>query len=237
MLLINYSRVLNDLRRLDEAAGFAERGYAKALKAGQEVVVNQSLLLRSGIYVDQGKLAAAGAVLDEVEPRLRQQLPPGHVAFASLTSERALLAQARGELPVALDLANRAMQIVRNSVQAGGQGADVMALLTLRRSGIVLDMHMFGEAASDAQLAVDLLQTDVPPGAWSATLGRAYLALGRALAAQADRDAARAALQSAVEHLEKTTGREHPQVVDARALLGAFAGPGTPSQTHALERN
>ncbi len=236
MLLINYSRVLGELRRLDEAARFAERGYAMASKAGQEVVVNQSLLLRSGIYVDQGKLAAAGAVLDEVEPRLRQQLPPGHIAFASLSSERGLLAQARGELRMALDLTNRAIEIVRSSVRAGGQGGDVMALLMLRRSGIELDLRLFSEAASDAASAVDLLQTETPAGAWSATLGRAYLALGQALAAQDNPGAARHALQSAVEHLEQTTGREHPQLVNARALLDASTSLGVASQHHAGAR-
>jgi tetratricopeptide (TPR) repeat protein len=221
MLLINYSRVLGELWRLDEAARFAERAYAMASKAGQEVVVNQSLLLRSRIYVDQGKLGDAGAVLDEVEPRLRQQLPPGHIAFASLTSERGLLAQARGELRMALDLTDGAIQMIHSSVQAGNQGSDVMALLMLRRSGIELDLHMFEEAASDARSAVELLQRNTPAGTWSATLGRAYLSYGQALAAQNHRDAARQALQSAVEHLEKTFGGDHPQLVNARALLDA----------------
>jgi tetratricopeptide (TPR) repeat protein len=238
MLLVNYSRVLSDLKRLDEAASFAERAHSMAVKAGQEVVVNQSLLLRSGIYVDQGRLTDAAAVLDEVEPRLRQQLPPGHIAFASLTLERGLLAQARGELPTALDLTNRAVEIIRSSVQAGGQGTDVMALLMLRRSGIELDLRMFGDAASDARSAVDLLRTNTPATAWSATLGRAHLALGQALAAQDDRAAARAALQSAAEHLEKAAGRDHPQAVHARALLDEATGrPGLPSQSEAGGRN
>jgi tetratricopeptide (TPR) repeat protein len=119
MLLVNYGRVLNELQRLDEAASFAERAYAKALDAGQEVVINQSLLLRSGIYLDQGKLADAATLLDEVEQRLRTQLPPGHIAFGSLSSERGLLAQARGEPRAALDLTNRAIEIVKSSVQSG----------------------------------------------------------------------------------------------------------------------
>jgi serine/threonine-protein kinase len=219
MLLVNYGRVLNELQRLDEAASFAERAYAKALDAGQEVVINQSLLLRSGIYLDQGKLADAATLLDEVEQRLRTQLPPGHIAFGSLSSERGLLAQARGEPRAALDLTNRAIEIVKSSVQSGGQGADVMPLLMLRRSGIELDLDQYDAAAADAKAAVDRLRTSTPAGSSSATLGRAYLALGRALAAKDGRDAARVALQAAVEHLEATTGRDHPHVIAARALL------------------
>jgi len=219
MLLVNYGRVLNELKRLDEAASFAERGYARALEAGQEVVVNQSLLLRSGIYLDQGRLADAATLLDQVEQRLRTQLPPGHIAFGSLSSERGLLAQARGEPHAALDLTNRAIEIVKSSVQSGGQGADVVPLLMLRRSGIELDLQQYAAAALDAKAAVDQLRIETPTGSSSATLGRAYLALSRALAARDGRDAARAALQAALEHLEATTGPDHPYVIATRALL------------------
>jgi hypothetical protein len=120
---------------------------------------------------------------------------------------------------MALDLTDGAIQIIHSSVQAGNQGGDVMALLMLRRSGIELDLHMFEEAASDARSAVELLQRNTPAGTWSATLGRAYLSYGQALTAQNHRDAARQALQSAVGHLEKTFGGDHPQLVNARALL------------------
>src|SRR6185437_13680032 len=50
MLLINYARVMSDLGRQQEAANYAERGYAKARQDGDQVVVNQSLLLRCAIY-------------------------------------------------------------------------------------------------------------------------------------------------------------------------------------------
>lgn len=49
------------------------------------------------------------AMLDEVEPRLRKDLPPGHYAFASLLSERSLLELERGDLPSALRPANQAV--------------------------------------------------------------------------------------------------------------------------------
>jgi hypothetical protein len=41
-LLNNYAAILEDLARFDEAAGYAERAYARAQKAGDEVVINQS---------------------------------------------------------------------------------------------------------------------------------------------------------------------------------------------------
>src|SRR5205085_8581835 len=98
MLLINYARALQDLGELQQAADYADRGYNTAQRTGASVVVSQALILRSSIYRNRGDLARAQQMLDEVEPWLKRNLPPGHVAFASLTSQRALLAQARGDL-------------------------------------------------------------------------------------------------------------------------------------------
>ncbi len=74
MLLVNYARVLRDLGRPEQAAGYAEMGYEKGLVAGHEVVVNQALLLRASIYRELGDFTRAGAVLAEVETRLRKVL-------------------------------------------------------------------------------------------------------------------------------------------------------------------
>src|SRR5262249_16480542 len=93
MVLVNYARVLRELHRTDEAADYAERGYAKAQQAGAQAIVGQSLLLRAQIYLDRKDLTRATAMLDEVEPQLQKSLPAGHIAFGSLASCRALIAQ------------------------------------------------------------------------------------------------------------------------------------------------
>ena len=63
-------------------------------------------------------------MLADVEPRLRRDLPAGHIAFASLISKQALLAEAQGNLQGGLDLVNQAIAIAEASVKTGGQGAD-----------------------------------------------------------------------------------------------------------------
>ena len=103
MLLVNYARSLRELHRIDEAADYAERGYTKAQQSGAQVVIGQSLLLRAQIYTDRGDLSRATAMLDEAEPRLRRRLPAGHIAFASLASNRALIAQGRGDLQISAE--------------------------------------------------------------------------------------------------------------------------------------
>jgi tetratricopeptide (TPR) repeat protein len=157
-------------------------GYVKARQAGDQVVVNTALLLRARIYRDQNDLTRAEAMLAEVEPALRRNLPPGHYAFASLISEHALIALARGDLATALQLSQQALTIVEVSAHAAADGAR----------------------------AVTLLQAAAQPGTFSLDLGRTCLTLARALEAQHKRDEARLAYRSAFDHLNGAVGSDHP---------------------------
>jgi tetratricopeptide (TPR) repeat protein len=173
MLLVNYARVLRDLHRLDEAADYGQRAYDKARAAGDDVVINQSLLVRGSTYRERGDLARSREMFDAVEPRLRAHLPPGHIAFASLASERALLAQAAGDLPSALDYANDALALATASIQNGGQGREYIPVILTRKAGIELQLGHADAAAADADRAVALLAPTVEPGGTSLTLTRA----------------------------------------------------------------
>jgi len=223
MLLVNYARSLRELHQTNEAAEYAERGYTKAQQAGAQVVIGQSLLLRAQIYMDQGDLQRAAAMLDEVEPRLRKGLPAGHIAFGSLASSRALLAQAHGDLHAALDLSNDAVAISEAAVKAGRVGGDYLPTFLVRRSDVELQLGEPGRAEDDATRAMGLLQASAQLGAFSSTRGRAYLTLGRALQSQGKLGEAHAAFHSAAEHLQSTLGPDHPDT--RRALLLAESEP------------
>ena len=223
MLLVNYARVLRELGKTTEAEGYAERAYKKALSANQEVVVNQTLILRGSIYRDQAKFGQASEMINEVEPRLRRVLPAGHVAFASIASERALNAEAVGSSSEALELSNQALAITQASVSAGGQGADYIPVLLLRRSRIQLLAHRIAEAVEDANKGLTLLKQAAAPGGYSSILGRAYLSAGRALSAHGKSSESQAAIRLAVQNLEKSLGPNHPETIAARALAGADA--------------
>jgi serine/threonine-protein kinase len=218
MLLINYSRALRDLGRLDQAAEYAERGFTKAQQFDHEVVMRQALLLMQSIYRGQGDLARAASTLSEVEPRLRRALPPGHIAFASLTSERSLLAQARGDLPSALELANQAIAVTEAAIKAGKQGADFLSTALVRRADLLLQLDRPTEAAADASRGLAMLQEGAPLKTLSSSIGRAHLALGRALTVLGKRKEAALALRSAVENFEDALGAEHPETRNARRL-------------------
>jgi len=219
MLLVNYSRVLRELGRLVEAAGYAERAYDKAQRAGDQMVLNQSLFVRASIYRQAGDLARSAEMVSELEPRLRRSLPAGHLAFASLGMEQAAIAQSRGDLESAFAQVSRAVAMADASIQAGGgDGADYIPTLLLRRSTLELDMGRTDEAASDAARALQLVRRNASPGAFSSRVGLALLAVARARKAQGNRDEARAASHSAIEHLETTLGAAHPDVRAARQL-------------------
>ena len=216
MILNNYARSLRELGRLDEAADYAERAYARAKQVDHQLAITQSLLERARIYRERHDLARAEAMLAEVEPRLRQTLPPGHYAFAALVSERALVALDRGDRPTARRLADESVTIIEAAMKAGGEGAFFLPNALIRRARVELDSGRPADSANDAGRAMRLLQEGAPPGSPSSILGAACLALGRALDAQGRRDEAAAAYRSAFENLGSTLGPEHPDTLAAR---------------------
>ena len=216
MLLINYARTLDELGRSDEAVGYAERGYGRALDVDDQVVTNQALLVRARIYREQGNLARAETMLSEAEPRLRQSLPPGHFAFARLATEHSLLDLERGDTAAALRQSNQALAITNTSMNRGG--GDYLSAVLVLRSEIALRLGQGDNAVADAVWAVDVLKKSVEPGTFSSHLGQAYFALGRALQSQGKPDEARAAFRSASDQLQRTLGVDHADTLSAQQL-------------------
>jgi eukaryotic-like serine/threonine-protein kinase len=218
--LSNYSSVLYELGQLDEASDYAEWAYAKANKTGDSMAVGQALFHRARIYRAQNNLSRADEMLSEVEPRLHQNLPPGHVAFAILALEQALNAQAKGDLQKAIKLADRSLNLMGTSANKGRGSTYYQGKSLVWRSGIELQLSRTSDAFDDASRALPMLQKASLPGGFSADLGHAYLALGRALQAQGKADEAHAAFHSAAEHLENTLGQDHQESRTARQLAG-----------------
>lgn len=230
MLLVNYARSLRELHQFSKAADYAERGYAKAQQSGAQVVIGQSLLLRALIYTDQRDLQRATAMLDEVEPRLRHGLPTGHIAFATLASDRALIAQARGDLQAALEHSNEAVAISEAAMKAGRLGGDYLPVFLVRRSDIELLLGHSERAEADADRGLRMLQASAQAGMFSSTLGHAYLVLGRALQAQRRSEEAHAAFLAAAEHLQSALGPDHADTRSAVQLAESESVEPAPSR-------
>lgn len=226
VLLYNYASVLRELGRLSEAIDYAQRAQEKAQRAGDQILLDQIALQRVRIYRDQRDFSRATETLEQLEPRMRRKLPPGHFAFAVLTSDEALLAQARGDLTMALALSNQAVAIDEAAIKNGGQGAAHLPSFLVRRSAVELELGKSDEAKADAARALDLLQNTNQSGMVSSNTGRAYFALGRALKSQGKSDEAHAAFQSAAEHLQTALGADHSETRSAQQLAGSKSAAG-----------
>jgi serine/threonine-protein kinase len=218
MVLNNYARVQRELDHLPQAADYAERSLSKALRTGDELVISQSLLELARIYRGQNDLVRAEAMIAQVEPRLRKDLPPGHYAFAAITTERALIALQKHDLPTALRLMDQSIATIEAAVKAGGEGAFSLPGLYTYRSEIDLAMGHADQAAADVERALAALRSNQSPGDFSSKLGRAYLAQARALASGGRAAEARAAAAQALTQLEASVGPNHPDTAAARLL-------------------
>jgi tetratricopeptide (TPR) repeat protein len=220
--LNSHAKVLRDLGRLDEAASQAERGYAGSLKNGDAARINQALLLRASIYRLRGDLAKAQEMLDEAEQR-GHRLLPGNIFFASLLSEKAQLALARGDTGTALDLMNQAVPIAEASVKAGQLGADLLPVLLIYRSDMERQLGRVDEAIATANQALGRIEEAAQPGTFSVLAGHAHLALGRALQTKGKGDDAIADFRRAAEHLEKSLGADNAEAHTALQMVASKA--------------
>jgi tetratricopeptide (TPR) repeat protein len=223
MLMNNLARSLKDLGRLREAAGYADRAHAAAVAARNETVVSQSLMVRASTYRELGRLDEAATLLDELEVRWRKAgKSAAYSGFATLASERAMLAQRRGDFETARAKSAEALRILEPSA---GELGDFIAWILGRRANLHLEMRRFADAEVDARRAVDLWTKAIEPGARSGWIGRCGVTLGKSLAAQGRGGEARREFAAAVQHLEVSLGADHPEAREARRLAaGAPAG-------------
>jgi eukaryotic-like serine/threonine-protein kinase len=168
MLLNNYARTLGQLDRLSEAARYAERAYEKARRAGDEVVVSQSLLVRAELYSRLGDLDQADRVLAEAAYRFRG-FPPRHTGIMGLLFRRALIALKRGDLGNAMVAADSGVRLAQTT-----PGVDhLLPPLLLQRAEVALAMHRYADAQRDAATALDAARVLVHGDAPSANVGNA----------------------------------------------------------------
>jgi eukaryotic-like serine/threonine-protein kinase len=219
MLFVNESRALRDLAHFREAAIYAEKAYAEGKKAGDQVIVNQSLISAASVYRGAGDIARASLVLAELEPRLRAALPAGHYAFASLDSEKSMLAQEKGDFAHASELANRAVNLLEEKVRQGDGQPDFLAVLLMRRSALELKIGRLREADADARRALALALQTADGVTLSSYIGTKYLALGRVLMASKKKIEARTTFELALKHLNDSLGPDHPDSLAARQLM------------------
>ncbi len=218
MLLTNYAQQLLDIGRLQEANDYASRALESAKAAGDEVVINQTLLRLARIRRAQHDYAGSLASLDEVEPRLQRALPPDHSAFGALASERSQTLEMQGETGQAMVLANLAIHICEESIRQGKGCAQFLPSLLRHRASVEIALKKFGAAEADASEALKLLLREARPGEASESTGLAYLTLARCFLGEGRDQEGRAMAQRAAAQLVPAVGTDSPDARDAQRL-------------------
>lgn len=219
--LNNYARTLIELARIDEAAKFAELGYQEATRTGNQLALVQNRLWTARILRLRHDLKGATAVLDEVEPRLRRLVPPGHFALGILSADRALIAQDQGDLPAARKLIDEAIGIAQQASQKGKSGPLYVPMFLTYRADIELAAQQLVPSEADLRRALDLLLVDARPSDYSTYVGRAQLGLARVLSAEGKAGEARREASLAAAQLTRAEGAEHPETLSAVLLAKA----------------
>jgi hypothetical protein len=102
----------------------------------------------------------------------------------------------------------------------------VVPVVLVRRAKVELEMGRPLDAEADATKALVLEKPDLRPGQPSAVLGRTYLALARAQAANGKHDDAQRSFAAAALQLRPTLGAEHADTRLAERLGAADSAPG-----------
>jgi eukaryotic-like serine/threonine-protein kinase len=204
MMLTNYARVLLDLDRGAEAATLAEQAYARARRAGNDLVVGHSLLVRLSIYCRRRALGSAVSAYAELERRVRGY-SPGHSTRQALLAAAWLLAESRGDLHAARRSADRFIAVLESEPAPVALG-----VFLRRRAELKLKLQLPEQALADAERALGQLrgQGDGDP---SSHIGLAQLTFGRTLQAERRVAEARAAFEAALGNLRPTLGEAHAE--------------------------
>ena len=218
MLLNNLARPILEQGRAAEALAIADKAAAEAVRLGNDVSRVQSMLLRATAYREHGDLARASGLLNEFERLQTDRLPPTHVAFSALASERALLEEAHGDLAAAAVAADRAVAIA----EASSQGRELLARGLVRRANLELTRGQVADALTDATRGLEMEVARSETGSLSSILGRAHLTMGRAFQAAARPAEARESLSEAQRHLEFSLGADHRDTRAARSILAGL---------------
>jgi tetratricopeptide (TPR) repeat protein len=219
--VFNLAGILYQLGRWEEAERSLEETIRTAAAREEQRTERDAMLELAGVYIETGRLAAATAMLEQVESRL-DALPRGAVwGRAQLGYYRGRLALAQGDFVAARDHFTGAIEVfTRHSAKIA---MNVLTLIGLVDTELALADHE--QAMRRAREALATAESFVEPDELSYLVGHAYAALARAQSGSGQPDAARESLTKALRHLEATLGSEHPATRAASDALHRLCRP------------
>jgi tetratricopeptide (TPR) repeat protein len=178
---------------------------------------NSAAMVRMGlarVNSELGNLDESEKLLAQIEPILKDMLPPGHEAFGALHFIKAQNLEKRGDHAAAFGEAAIALDVFSARPGLMYRAAAVRESM----AGILLAMGSLPQALAQVQLARSTFETAFGPGVQSYYLGKAWLTEAKIDRAAGDIPGARAAAQAAYLHLAASVGETHPLTAEATAL-------------------
>jgi tetratricopeptide (TPR) repeat protein len=161
---------------------------------------------------DLGELQRAEGYIQQAFEAEATITPADKVMIARLRTVRGQVALSQGRLVAARTDLDGAIENTNNPA--------VLMPALLPRAELNLAEGRYSDAEADARKVLALSRHSQGGIRYSSRTGLAWLALGRVLAKEGNRDDARIALQAAVEHLSNTVDADHPMLRLARELAG-----------------
>ena len=202
----NLARALELMGRPEEALAIYRQAMAEAGRANRLDAKLFALLGSVSAYCELGDLERAAEALAQARGLMKGTVPPGSPPVLAADTLQGRLALLRGEL----DEAERLFAAMLAQYEARKVSGGSVVMLHVWRSEVALRQHRLEDAIGQAQRALEMarkLQAGIP---WSSRTGLAQLALADALSQAGRTKDARAALDSALDHLRHALGEEHP---------------------------
>jgi tetratricopeptide (TPR) repeat protein len=209
-----YASALVPLGRAADAREILQAALNRAVEIGNH---NSAAMVQMGlarVNSELGDLDRSDRFLAQLEPVLKDMLPPGHEAFGALHQIKSQNCEKRGDYNEALREANLALGIFSAHPGLMYRAAAVHEGM----AGILLAMKNLPQARAEVRQARNTFEAAFGPGAKSYYLGRTWLTEAKIDDANGERENARSAAEAAYQHFAASVGETHPLTGEANAL-------------------
>jgi len=209
-----YASALVPLGRAADAREILQAALNRAIQIGNHRSAAMVQMGLARVNSELGDLDRSDRFLAELEPVLRDMLPPGHEAFGALHQIKSQNFAKRGDYIAALNEATLALGIFSAHPGLMYRAAAVHESM----AGILLAMKNLPQAHAEVLQARNTFNAAFGPDAKSYYLGRTWLTEAKIDEVSGERQNARSAAEAAYQHFVASVGETHPLTEEAKAL-------------------
>jgi hypothetical protein len=209
-----YASALVPLGRAADAREILQAALNRAVQIGNHRSAAMVQMGLARVNSELGDLDRSDRFLAELEPVLRDMLPPGHEAFGALHQIKSQNFAKRSDYIAALNEATLALGIFSAHPGLMYRAAAVHESM----AGILLAMKNLPQARAEVLRARNTFNAAFGQDAKSYYLGRTWLTEAKIDEVSGERQNARSAAEAAYQHFVASVGETHPLTEEAKAL-------------------